>query len=116
MIELQDLWPDYKPEVLAKRMPPFSPVQNSPGSYDDKMIVVDASNRDKRGHAVAMLLDLGRKQAFLHDASVRGLEQLLNPARGDKSPHPFYLQDGTKRNDVIAYLHSRRTTPDRPAR
>ena len=116
LIELQDLWPDYKPEIIAKRMPPFSPVQNSPGNYDDKMIVVDASDRDKRGHAVAMLLDLGRKQAFLHDGSVTGLDQLLNPARGDRSPHPFYIPDGGKRKDVIAYLHSRQTTTKRAAR
>jgi len=116
LIELQDVWPDYKPEVLAKRTPPFSPVQNSPGNYDDKMVVVDASDRDKRGHAVAMLLDLGRKQAFLHDASVQGLDQLLNPARGERSPHPFYLQDAAQRTDMIAYLHSRQTAPRRGAR
>ncbi len=96
-------------------MPPFSPVQNSPGNYDDKMIVVDASDRDVRGHAVALLLDLRRKERFLHDASVAGLEQLLNPARGLRAPHPFYVQDGSKREDLIAYLHSRQTTPHRPA-
>jgi len=114
LIELPQLWPDYKPEVLAKRMPPFSPVQNSPGNYDDKMIVVDASDRDKRGHAVPLLLDVARKDRFLHDASVQGLDRLLNPARGAKAPHPFYLQDGAKREDMVAYLHSRQTTPHRP--
>ncbi|MBA3639527.1 MAG: hypothetical protein H0W53_09615 [Acidobacteria bacterium] len=114
LIELQDLWPDYKPEVIAKRMPPFSPVQNSPGGYDDKMIVVDASDRDKRGHSVALLLDLGRKQVFLHDASVQGLDMLLNPARGEKAPHPFYVPDGGTRKDMIAYLLGRQTTPHRP--
>jgi len=115
LIELEKLWPDYKPEVIAKRVPPFSPVQNSPGGYDDKMIVIDASDRDKRGHAVALLLDLGRKEHFLHDGSVRGLAQLLDPSRGSTAPHPFYVPDGEKRKDVIAYLHSRQTSPNRLA-
>jgi len=113
LIELQALWPDYKPELIATRMPPFSPVQNSPGGYDDKMVVIDASDRDKRGHGVALLLDLGRKQMFLHDGSVRGLDQLLDPARGARAPHPFYLTDAAKRTDMMAYLHSRQTTPHR---
>ena len=110
LIELKDLWPDYQPEVLATRMPPLSPVQNSPGGYDDKMIVIDASDRDKRGHAVALLLDLARKPAFLHDASVRSLDNLLDPGRGARSPHPFYVADAARRQDLITYLHSRQTT------
>jgi len=78
------------------------------------MIVVDASDRDKRGHAVALVPDLGRKQVFLHDASVQGLDMLLNPARGEKAPHPFYVPAGGTRTDMIAYLLSRQTTPHRP--
>lgn len=113
LIELSELWPDYQPEIIANRTPPLSPVQNSPGGYDDKMIVIDASDRDKRGHAVALLLDLARKPAFLHDASVRSLDSLLNPARGNRSPHPFSIADPAQRRDLIAYLHSRQTTPSR---
>ena len=55
-------------------------------------------------------------RCFPHDASVQGLDQLLNPARGEQAPHPFYLQDGGKREDMIAYLHNRQTTPHRPSR
>lgn len=113
MIELNELWPDYQPEIIANRTPPLSPVQNSPGGYDDKMIVIDASDRDKRGHSVALLLDLARKPAFLHDASVRSLNSLLDPARGNRSPHPFPVADSAQRQDLIAYLHSRQTTPSR---
>lgn len=116
LIELKELWPDYQPEIIAQRLPPLSPVQNSPGGYDDKMIVIDASDRDKRGHAVALLLDLARKPAFLHDASVRSLDSLLDPARGARSPHPFYVVDAGQRKDLIAYLHSRQTVPSRAMR
>ena len=54
-----------------------------------------------------------RKPAFLHDASVRSLESLLDPTRGARAPHPFYVADAARRRDVIAYLHSRQTTPSR---
>ena len=60
LIDLNELWPDDKPEIIANRTPPLSPVQNSPGGYDDKMIGIDASDRDKRGHSGALLLNLVR--------------------------------------------------------
>jgi len=107
LIDLEKLWPDYRPEIIAKRTPPLSAVQNSPGGYDDKMVVIDASDRDKRGHSVALLLDLGRKRFFLHDGSVAGLDSLLDPGRGATSPHPFYVGDDAKRKDMIAYLLGR---------
>ena len=69
------------------------------------MIVVDASDRgERRGNAMPLLLDLGRKQMFLHDASVPGLDKLLDPARGPQAPHPFYVADAARRKDVVQFL------------
>lgn len=52
LVELEDVWPAYKPIVVMKR-PPLSPIQNALGGFDDKMIVVDASDRgEKRGNAL----------------------------------------------------------------
>ena len=101
------MWPDYQPEVIAKR-PPLSPIQNSPGIFDDKMIIVDASDRgENRGVALPLLLDLARRTVFLHDASVTGgLEELLDPKRGPSEPHPFYIEDKAERADVIGFLRS----------
>lgn len=105
LVDLKVLWPGYAPEVLMQRKPPLDAVQNSPGTFDDKMIVVDASGRgDKRGNALPMLLDLARKQVFLHDASVSSLDSLLDPARGANAPHAVYIEDKGKRNDVVQYL------------
>jgi len=105
LIAMDRIFPGYKPEVLATRQPPLSPVQNSPGTFDDKMIVVDASDRgDIRGNAMPILLDLARKERFLHDSSVSGLEGLLDPGRGAAAPHPFYLSSSEERADVIAFL------------
>ena len=107
LIPLAKLWPDYRPLTLAKRKPPLDPIRNSPGTFDDKMIVVDASpGGGKRGNALPLLLDLARKPVFLHDDSVKGLEALLSPARGAKAPHPYYVKDKSKRSDVMAFLRS----------
>jgi len=58
LVDMKRIWPGYAPEVLARRDPPLTPVQNSPGGFDDKMIVVDASDRGaKRGNALPMLRD-----------------------------------------------------------
>lgn len=121
LIELTTLWPAYKPQTLAQRQPPLSPIVNSPGpggaggaagGFDDKMIVIDASDRGaKRGNALPLLLDLARKPMFLHDASVKGLDSLLDPKRGADSPHPFYFKDGGKRSDMMAYLKSLEAAP-----
>jgi hypothetical protein len=75
--------------VLAKRTPPLSPIQNAPGTFDDKMIVVDASDRGShRGNAMPLLLDLRRKPVFLHDASVPSLDALLDPSARRHGPAP----------------------------
>ncbi len=104
-IPMKTIYPGYRPVVMAKRKPPLSPVQNSPGTFDDKMIVVDASGRGEiRGNALPLLLDLARKPRFLHDASVIGLDSLLNPSRGLKAPHPFYLSQKSQRTDMAAFL------------
>jgi cytochrome c peroxidase len=105
LVPMKRIYPGYRPAVLAKRTPPLSPIQNAPGTFDDKMIVVDASDRGShRGNAMPLLLDLARKPVFLHDASVPSLDALLNPARGATAPHPFYVRDSAKRADTIAFL------------
>nr|CAA9283721.1 hypothetical protein AVDCRST_MAG63-3754 [uncultured Armatimonadetes bacterium] len=105
LVSMKAVFPGYRPAVLAKRKPPLSPVQNAPGTFDDKMIVVDASDRGaRRGNALPLLLDLARKPVFLHDASVPGLDALLNPGRGALAPHPFYIRDAGKRADVVTFL------------
>jgi len=99
------IFPAYRPEIIAARMPPQDPVQNSPGIFDDKFVVVDASDRgDPRGNALTLLLDLSRKPRFLHDASVPSLDALLNPARGATAPHPFFIADPSGRSDVVQFL------------
>jgi len=111
VVPLERLWPAYAPVTLAQRKAPLSPVRNSPGSYDDKMVIADASERGlPRGVPAPLLLDLARKPAFLHDNSVPTLDQLLDPARGARSPHPFYVKDVARRGDVIAFLRSQGTT------
>ncbi len=107
LIPLAKLWPGYAPMTIARRKPPLDPIVNSPGTFDDKMIVVDASpGGGKRGNALPLLLDLARKPVFLKDDSVKGLDALLSPARGPKAPHPFYVRDPARRGDVMAFLRS----------
>jgi len=105
LVDMKTIFPGYSPTVIATRMPPQSPVQNSQGIFDDKMIVVDASDRGaKRGNAMPLLLDLARKPVFLHDASAPGLQPLLNPSRGAQAPHPFYIRDAAQRADMVEFL------------
>lgn len=105
LVDMKTIYPGYQPEVLAQRKPPLSPIQNSPGGFDDKMIIVDASDRgDKRGNAMPLLLDLARKKRFLHDVSVMGLDGLLDPKRGATAPHPFYIADPSKRTEMVQFL------------
>lgn len=105
LIPMNTIFPGYRPTVIAKRKPPLDPVQNAPGTFDDKMIVVDASpGGGRRGNALPLLLDLARKPVFLHDDSVHGMEMLLNPARGKAAPHPFYLANASQRADMVAFL------------
>jgi hypothetical protein len=69
------------------------------------MIVVDASDRgENRGNALPLLLDLARTNIFLHDASVPSLDNLLDPARGDNAPHPFYIANASQRADMVEFL------------
>lgn len=66
LVDMKTIMPGYAPEVLARRDPPLSSLQNSPGTFDDKMIVVDASDRGaKRGNAIALLLDLDRRTVLV---------------------------------------------------
>ncbi len=106
IIAMKTIFPGDAPMVLAQRMPPLNPVENTPSSiFDDKMAVVNASLRGEiRGTALPLLLDLARKPVFLHDNSVPTLENLLDPARGPTAPHPFYLSDPKQLADVVAFL------------
>jgi mono/diheme cytochrome c family protein len=110
LVDMKRIWPGYEPEVMARRDPPLTPVQNSPGGFDDKMIVIDASDRgDKRGNALPLLLDLDRRTVLLHDVSVNGFESLLDPIRGEAAPHPFYIADPRQRSEVIQFLRGLET-------
>lgn len=102
------IWPGDRPVVLAPRAAPLTPVQDTPlNFFDDKMAVVNASLRgEKRGIAMPLLLDLARKPVFLHDDSVRGLENLFDPRRGRAAPHPFYVAKPAQRADMAIYLKS----------
>jgi mono/diheme cytochrome c family protein len=105
LIEMNRIWPGYHPTVLAPRSPPLDPIQNATGTFDDKMIVVDASlGGGRRGNAIPMLFDLASKPMFLHDGSVHSMDDLLNPHRGAASPHPFYVADPRQRADVVQFL------------
>lgn len=104
-----ELWPAYAGALLASRdASGLAPVRNSPGTFDDKLVIVEASNRGKpRGDALPLLMDLARKPSFLHDDSVASLADLLDPeARSNTSPHPFFIDDADERADLIAFLNS----------
>ena len=87
--------------------PGLAPVRNAPGTFDDKLIIVEASNRGQpRGSALPLLMDLKRKPKFLHDDSVASLDSLLNPTRTALAPHPFFVADATERANVVEFLNS----------
>jgi mono/diheme cytochrome c family protein len=106
LVDLKTLWPGYTPVVVGLRgNKKLSKILNSLGDFDDKMVIVDASSHDQpRGNALPMLLDLARTTLFLHDASVKSLDELLDPKRGKNSPHPFYFDDKSQRLDMIEFL------------
>lgn len=106
LVDLKTLWPGYTPIVVGLRgNKKLSKILNSPGDFDDKMIIVDASpHKGPRGNALPVLLDLARTTLFLHDASVKSLDGLLDPKRDKKSPHPFYIVDKEERADMIEFL------------
>ena len=108
IVAMKTIFPGDNPVVLlAQRDPPLNPILNTPDNiFDDKMAVVNASIRgDIRGTALPLLLDLARKPNFLHDDSVSTLELLLDPIRGSKAPHPFYVC-ACHRADLVAFLKS----------
>lgn len=106
LIDLKSLWPGYAPMPAGERGDPKqSAIINSSGNFDDKMIIVDASDQGRpRGNALPLLLDLDRTTLFLHDGSVHTLDELFNPQRGERSPHPFYVKDKSQRADLIEFL------------
>ncbi|MCA1566038.1 MAG: hypothetical protein LC803_10460 [Acidobacteria bacterium] len=108
LVEMKTIWPGYLPIPVGKRGDSkLSTILNSPGIFDDKMIVVDASDRgEKRGNALPLLLDLARTNIFLHDGSVSSLDSLLDPSRGENAPHPFYLADAARRAEMVEFLRS----------
>ena len=114
LVPMTTIWPGYEPKVLAQR-PPLSPIQDAPGTFDDKMIVIDASpGGGIRGNALPLLLDLARKPVFLHDDSVPTLDALLDPARGASAPHPFYVADKLQRGDMVEFLRALDTSQPSP--
>jgi mono/diheme cytochrome c family protein len=111
------IFPPYNPTVLLQRpveagVRPvaFDPIRDDPSTiFDDKTVIIDASERmppDVRGSALPLLLDLARKDRFLHDSEVVGLDSLMDPARGQGAPHPFFVSDSTQRAEVVAFLKS----------
>jgi len=106
LLNLKSIWPDYNPGPAGVRGDPKqSAVINSPGTFDNKMIIVDASDHgEPRGIALPLLLDLNRSNMFLHEGLIKSLDDLLNPQRGMKSPHPFYIKDKSQRADLIEFL------------
>ena len=107
IVDMKTLFPGYAPKILADRKSPQSAVQDAPGGFDDHVVVFDASGGGKpRGFALPLLLDLARKPVFLHDGSVKGLDALFDPARGETAPHPVYVKEAGARADVVAFLKS----------
>ncbi len=113
------LWPGYDggeplaerpltPSTVLPAITSLAPVKNSEGIFDDKLIIVEASNLGlPRGDALPMLMDLKRKPVFLHDNSVTSLAMLLDPKqRPADAPHPFYISNAGDRADVIEFLNS----------
>jgi cytochrome c2 len=116
------LYPAWAGVLVATRPgAPFAalvPAKDSPGIFDDKLIITEASNYGQpRGDALPLLMDLARKPSFLHDDEVTGatpsvaLSLLLDPARGATAPHPFYVMSATDRAAVVVFLQSLDDTP-----
>jgi CxxC motif-containing protein (DUF1111 family) len=106
LLTLKSIWKAYNPSPSGVRGDPKqSAILNSPGNFDDKMVIVDASDHgEPRGNALPLLLDLNRTSIFLHDGSVKSLDELLNPKRGKTDPHPFYISNKAQRADIIEFL------------
>ena len=108
VVPMENMFPGYTAVVIAERSAPLSPIQDSLGpTFDNRVVVLDASRRGlERGVALPLLLDLPRKPACLHDDSVPSLDALLDPARGERAPHPFFVADQQDRESVIEFLKS----------
>ena len=108
IVDMTTIFPGDMPTVIAVRDLPLSPIENTPdNTFDDKMIVINASVRGlRRGSALPLLMDLARKPVFLHDNSVATLEGLFDATRGIKAPHPFYVAAPASVTDLTAYLRS----------
>lgn len=106
IVPMKTIFPGDMPMIIAQRPAPLSPIEDTPGNtFDDKMIVINASIRGlERGNALPLLMDLARKPVFLHDDSVPSLDNLLDPARGATAPHPFYVADPAARADMVQFL------------
>ncbi|MBC8086314.1 MAG: hypothetical protein H7Z40_03555 [Phycisphaerae bacterium] len=118
LVALKTMWPAYTPLPAGIRGDSkLSKILNSPGDFDNKMVIVDASDRgEPRGVAIPLLLDLARTHLFLHDASVPSLEALLDPARGVTAPHPFYIKGAPERADMVEFLRGLGTDSSRGTR
>ncbi len=92
LIVMKTIFPGDNPVILAPRMPPLNPVQDTPGFFfDDKLAVVNASLRGEiRGIALPLLLDLARKPVFLHDDTVPSLDNLFDPGRVPRANASYY--------------------------
>ena len=103
-----DLYTGYVSMLVADRSAAgLAPVREAPGTFDDKLIIIEASNQGQpRGSALPLLMDLVRKPVFLHDDSVASLDVLLDPSRPATAPHAFYVTDAAKRADVVKFLKS----------
>lgn len=106
IVAMKVIFPGDSATVIGKREP-YTPMLNTSGrTYDDKMIMVNATLRGQpRGTALPLLMDLARKPKFLNDGSVESLEKLFDSSRGSKAPHPFYVSKD-ERADLKAYLES----------
>jgi mono/diheme cytochrome c family protein len=108
------LFAGYDGALLADRKASgLVPIRNAPGTFDDALIVMEASSRGlPRGSALPVLFDLAHKPAFLHDDSIASLEALFDPAgRSASSPHAFFVPDPAQRRDLVHFLES---LDDRP--
>ncbi len=115
VVPMNEIFPAYAPMILAQRpieLPfrrnAYAPIQDDPSTiFDDKTVIVEASRRGEvRGSALPLLMDLARKDRFLHDSSVVGLSSLVDPSRGSSAPHPFFVADEDERRGVVEFLKS----------
>ncbi len=59
---------------------------------------------EPRGNALPLLLDLNRISIFLHDGTIKSLDELFISQRGKTAPHPFYISNKAQIADIIEFL------------